>query len=547
MPQSKSLRLTLAQLNPTVGDIDGNAQQMLDIWHANDETTDIVLFPELFLCGYPPEDLVLNYAFMTTISKKVEEICKITKSYKSAALIPTAWGCEPAVHNAALLIEGGKIRYVFKKHMLPNYYVFDEPRTFWPAEIPEPYEFRGHKLGIMICEDIWHVEVPAHLKDKGAEILIAINGSPYHDEQEQKRKEIALACIEETGLSLIYLNMFGGQDELLFDGNSFIMHRGKNIIYKSPAFEEDIINITISNDTDTPKHQIFDIKGNKNTVIGGNNLQEERVKAITTGIRDYVHKNGFKDVIIGLSGGIDSALTAALAVKALGENHVRCIMLPSEFTSADSLQDAEKCAEELGISYEILPIKDAVKTFEKIIPDLKGLAHENTQSRIRGTILMAMSNITGALLLTTGNKSEMAVGYCTLYGDMNGAYNPLKDLYKTELYDLARHMEIKPERIITKAPTAELRENQTDQDSLPPYDVLDQILRALIEFDNHNHAEMNYTFTDEDVARVAKMLRQSEYKRFQACPGPRLSARAFGRDRRYPMTNHFTNKIEKST
>lgn len=532
MPQNKSLRLTLAQLNATVGDIGGNAEKMLSVWSANDQNTDLVLFPELFLCGYPPEDLVLNSAFMHALTKKIEEICQHTNSYKSAALIPTAWQTENRIYNCALLIENGQIKHVFKKHKLPNYDIFDEPRTFAAGDIPQPYDFKGQKLGIMICEDVWHNSVPKHLKQHGAELLIAINGSPYSNEQFEKRQEIAYQATYETGLNLVYLNMVGGQDELVFDGRSFIMNANQTYIHQAEPFKEDITTINLSTG-----------EGLK-TLTQRDTALETIQKAITTGIHDYVRKNGFQKVILGLSGGIDSALTAALAVKALGKENVHCYMLPSEFTSEESLEDAKSCAEELGVKYDIISIKDAVKTFENIIPNLKGLAHENTQSRIRGTILMALSNMSGALLLTTGNKSEMAVGYCTLYGDMNGAYNPLKDLYKTDAYELARHMEIKPERIITKAPSAELRENQKDEDSLPPYDILDSILKCLIEYDNQDHTETDYDFKKEDVEHVAKLLKISEYKRFQSCPGPRLTSRAFGRDRRYPMTNGFTNRIE---
>lgn len=548
MPQSNALRLTLAQLNATVGDIDGNAKKMLDLWQKNDETNDLVVFPELFLCGYPPEDLILNNAFMQSIIKKIEDICIYTKNFMSAALIPAPWPDEEyKVFNCAILIEKGKIKHVFQKHKLPNYYVFDEERTFWAGALPEPYEFKGHKLGIMICEDLWHTEVPKHLKNKGAELLIAINGSPYHDDQEETRILACKAATQTTKLNLIYLNLIGGQDELIFDGNSFVMQHNGEILHKAAAFNEDTINLTISNDTDDSKQQLFKITGSKDYSKEASNYLENHKSAMITGIRDYVRKNGFKKVILGLSGGIDSALTALLAVEALGRKNVHCYMLPSKFTSKESLEDARLCAGSLLVKYDIIEIKDAIKIFENTIPNLEDLAHENTQSRIRGVILMALSNMSGALLLTTGNKSEMAVGYCTLYGDMNGAYNPLKDLYKTEVYKLAEYLQLKPSRIITKPPSAELRADQKDEDSLPPYDTLDAILKALIEHDNHDHADMNYDFKKEDVEQVAKLLKISEYKRFQSCPGPRLTERAFGRDRRYPMTNGFTNKIEGHT
>jgi len=546
------LRVTLAQLNPTVGDIDGNAKQILDVWEENDALCDLVIFPELFLCGYPPEDLVLNSAFVDCLEQKLEHICMQSKDNNSAALIPTIWRENNNIYNAALLIEGGEIKNMIYKHKLPNNYVFDEPRTFASGPLPMPVLFRGHKLGIMICEDVWHNVVPEHLKKYGAEILIAINASPFQTYQFGERRSVAIEAVSETNLNLIYLNMVGGQDELVFDGRSFIMSKDRAIIYTSSAFEIDIIKVTIGKDKS--------IKLCENIDSDQKPTSDELIyKALVTGVRDYVHKNGFCNVLIGLSGGIDSALTSAIAVDALGKDNVRCVMLPSEFTSQESIDDAKECADLLGVKYEIIEIKQAISTFENIIPDLGGLAHENTQSRIRGTILMALSNISGAMLLTTGNKSEMAVGYCTLYGDMNGGFNPLKDVYKTQVYELSKWLnkdkDIIPQRIITKEPTAELRENQKDKDSLPPYDLLDDILRLLIEYDNVNWKsapKVLQTMRDKclkhtnEIEKISCLLKNSEYKRFQAPPGTRISYRSFGRDRRYPLTNSFINKIEKS-
>ncbi len=547
------LRITLAQLNPTVGDIDGNAKQILDVWKEYDAISDLVIFPELFLCGYPPEDLVLNSAFVVDcLEQKLEHICMQSKDHNSAALIPTIWRENNNIYNAALLIEGGEIKNMIYKHKLPNNYVFDEPRTFASGPLPMPVLFHGHKLGIMICEDVWHNEVPEHLKKCGAEILIAINASPFQTYQFGERRSVAIEAVSETKLDLIYLNIVGGQDELVFDGRSFIMSKDRAIIYTSPAFENDIIKVTIGKDKSIKLCDNIDSEPKPTS-------DELIYKALITGVRDYVHKNGFSDVLIGLSGGIDSALCAAIAVDALGSEHVRCIMLPSEFTSQESLDDAKECADLLGVKYEIIEIKQAISTFENIIPDLGGLAHENTQSRIRGTTLMALSNISGAMLLTTGNKSEMAVGYCTLYGDMNGGFNPLKDVYKTDIYKLAKWLNTQnnviPERIITKEPSAELRDNQKDQDSLPPYDLLDDILRLLIEYDNVNWEsapKVLQTMRDKclkhphEIEKISSLLKNSEYKRFQAPPGTRISYRSFGRDRRYPLTNSFINKIEKS-
>jgi len=544
--KTKPLNITLAQLNPTLGYIDGNAAQIIKTWKENN-ASDLIVFPELFICGYPPEDLVLNPALLKSIERKIDAICAETVSFSAAALISTPWVIDGNLYNAALLIENGAIKHVFTKHLLPNYSVFDEKRVFTSGELPEAINFRGHKLGIMICEDLWDARVSKHLKNQGAELLIAINASPYNYDQYNNRINISRARIAETGLSLIYVNMIGGQDELVFDGRSFVMNASGKLIYDAPAFEEEISTIKLTN-----KAQIEILKGRALPVIKQNEL-DLIYEALKLGLKDYVHKNGFSDVIIGLSGGVDSALTAAIAVDALGKDHVRCVMLPFEFTSQTSLDDAKTCAKMLGVSYDIMPINEAVKAFENIIPDLSGIAHENTQSRIRGSILMALSNASGAMLITTGNKSEMAVGYCTLYGDMNGGFNALKDVYKTEVYALSSWRGL-PKNIINKEPTAELRAGQTDQDSLPPYDLLDDILILLIE---HSHIDWKTAPDDlleirerclkhpKTVEKIACLLKNTEYKRFQAAPGTRISPYGFGRDRRYPMTNNFVNKVEK--
>ncbi len=545
------LNITMAQINPILGDIEANAAKITDIWSAHDGQSDLILFPELFLCGYPPEDLSHNQAFITALKAKLSALIEKSKAFESAAIIPTIWYEDDHIYNAGVLVEHGVVKHVFKKHHLPNYKVFDEARNFNSAPLPLPYNFRGHQLGIMICEDLWYDDVSANLKSHNAEILIALNGSPFHTEKHPERRVIAQGRVSATGLSLIYLNMIGGQDELVFDGQSFIMSDKGEIIFQGRAFEEEITHIIIQ--TNAAK---LDVKCTNNTprTPFDNNLYN----ALIMGMRDYVHKNGFKDVLLGLSGGIDSALVAAIAVDALGAEHVKCVMLPSEFTSQESLDDAAQCAEQLGVDYTIIPIKDAVKTFETLIPNLNGIGHENTQSRIRGTILMALSNISGSMLMTTGNKSEMAVGYCTLYGDMNGGFNPIKDVYKTQVYALSTWRntisEVIPKRIITKAPSAELRPDQTDQDSLPPYDLLDDILYLLIECDGHDWNKntpqhMLYIRSKceqhpDIVAKVARLLNITEYKRYQAPPGTRVTPKAFGRDRRYPMTNHFANRIE---
>lgn len=556
--ENKALKITFAQINPTVGDISGNARLLLDVWRKQGKDSDLVIFPELFLCGYPPEDLVLNSGFLDMIKRQVKDICMRSSDFPSAALIPTVWEEDNTHFNAALLVEHGKLKHIFYKHKLPNNYVFDEPRTFSPGNAPKPLFFRGHALGIMICEDVWHVEVPQYLKNNGAEVLIAINGSPFHTYQDQERRAVALEAVDATGLDLVYLNMVGGQDELVFDGRSFVINKDKSIAYKAPAFEEDIFTISIANEVSLSSS--VTITDNKESAPKLDPI-ELKYKALVTGMRDYVNKNGFSNVIIGLSGGIDSALTAALAVDAFGANYVRCIMMPSKFTSGASIEDAKQCSNMLNVSYETIPIFDIIKNFEETVPTLygSGVAQENTQSRVRGTILMALSNMANEMLITTGNKSEMAVGYCTIYGDMNGGFNALKDIYKTDVYKLAewrnQQSVVIPESILTKAPTAELRKDQTDQDSLPPYDLLDDILKLLIDYDNVNWdsapkvlLEMRERCLEhpKEVKRIATMLKNTEYKRFQSAPGTRISYRAFGRDRRYPLTNHFVNKIEKT-
>ncbi len=546
--QAKPLNITLAQLNPMLGDIKGNGQVILDIWqNASADNSDLVIFPELFLCGYPPEDLMLNRAFIKQIEEEIFFICKESLDFKAAAIVPVPWLINKDLYNAALLIENGKINHIFTKHKLPNYSVFDELRTFTSAKLPEPVNFRGINLGVMICEDAWFEHVPKYLKEKGAQLLISINASPYSTKQMQIRHKLISDHVKETKLPFIYLNMIGGQDELVFDGRSFIVNENNNIIYQAPAFKEEIIELKIENST-------IEVSNLENTKNKDESEISVTYEALKIGLRDYVHKNGFKDVIIGLSGGIDSALSTAIAVDALGKDHVHCVMLPSEFTSQESLNDAKECAEMLGVKYDILPITEALKTFEKIIPDLSGIAHENTQSRIRGVILMALSNANGSMLVSTGNKSEMAVGYCTLYGDMNGGFNALKDVYKTMVYKLSKWRGL-PENIITKEPSAELRDNQKDQDSLPPYDLLDDILELLLE---ENNIDLKNSSPDllkkhdnclkypEIIEKIAKLLKNTEYKRYQAPPGTRITPYAFGRDRRYPMTNNFVNKIEKN-
>jgi NAD+ synthase len=519
---SDPLSLTLAQLNPVVGDLDGNAEKVLDVWR--EAESDLVVFPELVLSGYPPEDLVINPNFINLVEDKVKALLEASRDFYAGALVTAPWRIDDAVCNCAQLIYRGEIVAVQAKYHLPNYGVFDEKRVFTAGALPSPITFKGHALGILICEDMWFPDVAAHLKEQGAEILIVPNGSPWRIGKEDIRESHAVSRSKETGLPLVYVNQVGGQDELIFDGNSFFTDASGQITQRLKSFEEDVVELGAESAEPTSSTAAI-------------------YEALKLGLRDYVTKNGFPGVLLGLSGGIDSALTAAIAVDALGADKVKCYMLPSLFTSQDSLDDAKACAEALGTHYEIYPIDAAMKAFEGTIPDLDGIAHENMQSRSRGVILMALSNASGDMLLTTGNKSEMAVGYATLYGDMNGGFNPLKDVYKTQVYALSKWRNeqgaVIPERIITKAPSAELRENQTDQDSLPEYDVLDDILTGLIENQDSLETIAERGHDIETIRKVAHLLRISEYKRYQAPVGTRITSRAFGRDRRYPMTNRY--------
>ncbi len=527
-----TLSLTLAQLNPVVGDIAGNVGQILDAWKSSD--ADLVVFSEMIVCGYPPEDLVLKPAFIDTIHEHVEALCEQSKAFKSAALISCPWRINGEVYNAALIIENGEVIHTQAKHHLPNYGVFDEYRIFKSGKLPSPITFRGHTLGILICEDMWYPNVARHLKTEGAEVLIVPNASPFEITKDETRLDYARKRASETALPIVYVNQIGGQDELVFDGASFILGRGGEMLFQAPEFETGIYDV--------------ELNLRDNSVSGADNAENlsdeaELYGALKLGLKDYIEKNGFPGLVLGLSGGIDSALAATIAADALGADRVHCVMMPSPYTSQDSLDDAAAVAKNLGCAYDIIPIGDAMKAFEDTIENLDGIAHENMQSRVRGLILMSISNQSGKMVLSNGNKSEMAVGYATLYGDMCGGFNVIKDLYKMQVYALAKWRneqdDVIPERIITKAPTAELKDNQTDQDSLPPYDVLDDILECLIE---HEMAVEDITKRGHDketVLRVWQMLDRAEYKRRQSAPGVKITAKNFGRDRRYPITNHY--------
>ena len=531
------LTIALAQLNPTVGAIGSNlAKAKAAITSL--PAVDLVLFPELFLSGYPPEDLVLRASFVTACKTAAEELSR-DFSNGPAILIGLPWREGDKLHNAVALLNGGKIETLRFKYDLPNYGVFDEKRVFQPGPAPGPINFKGVRIGVPICEDIWTEETCETLAETGAEILLSPNGSPFERNKDDVRLNLVVARVSETKLPLAYLNQVGGQDELVFDGASFVLNADRTLALQMPMFEE-AVAITQWVRGDNGWHML------PNMAAKLPENEEETWKACVLGLRDYVDKNKFPGVVLGMSGGIDSAVVAAMAVDALGSARVHCVMLPYAYTSQDSLVDAELCAKLLGVRYDVVPIKEPVEGFLSALgPMFKGtppgVTEENMQSRSRGVILMAISNRFGSMVLTTGNKSEMSVGYATLYGDMNGGFNPIKDVYKMEVYRLAAWRNTQghviPERIITKAPTAELRENQKDQDSLPPYEALDDILEGLVE---REQTVAEISARGHDVAlvkRIQHMLYVAEYKRRQAAPGVKITRKNFGRDRRYPITN----------
>jgi NAD+ synthase len=556
---AESLAIALVQINPIVGDLDGNLARLREA-RARAAGADIVIASELVITGYPPEDLVRKPSFLARVAEVVHALAADTADGGPAVILGAPWcedpetrkpAAEGVVYNAALLLDGGEIQAVRAKWDLPNYGVFDEKRLFTAGTLPGPMNVRGHRLGVMVCEDSWTADVTECLEENGAEMLIAINGSPFEERKHNQRLNLAISRVLESGLPFIYLNQVGGQDELVFDGGSFALDGERNLVMQLPSFEEHVAltHWTRGADdawtaSDAPR-------------VDPSEGLEAIYRALKLGLRDYVDKNGFPGVVIGLSGGIDSALTAAVAVDALGPERVRCLLMPSPYTSAHSTADARACAELLGVKLDIVRIDAGMTAFDNMLaPLFEGMApdttEENVQARLRGIALMAVSNKFGPMVLSTGNKSEMSVGYSTLYGDMAGGYNVLKDVYKTRVYQLAHWRNttrpggakgpegrVIPERILTKAPSAELKPDQTDQDSLPPYDELDDILACLIEDDLGLDEIAARGHAGDIVRKVWRMLEGAEYKRRQAPPGVKITRRSFGRDRRYPITNKF--------
>ena len=555
---TEELGIALAQINPTVGDISGNLDIIRSARKSVDGTSDIVVTGELAVSGYPPEDLVLKPAFLEMIETEVNKLALETNDGGPALLIGAPWRENGELFNAALLLADGAVVTKRYKHVLPTYGVFDEDRVFSRGPIPGPIAFKGVRLGVMICEDMWEQDVAEGLQESGAEILIVINGSPYEIDKPDQRMNFAVGRVSETGLPLAYVNLVGGQDELVFDGCSFILNRKHALKAQANAWEPQLVlsKWALKAEGWTCNEGTLEI--NTHDTVG---QLHAIYHAIVLGLRDYVNKNSFPGVIMGLSGGIDSALSAAVAVDAIGSENVHCVMMPSPFTSQESLEDAAEIAGILGVAYDIIPIHEAMTAFDKMLTSVfqnyeADATEENIQARARGMIVMALSNKLGYLPLTTGNKSEMSVGYATLYGDMCGGYSVLKDIYKTTVFAISRwRNEIRPsnvfggegcvipERIISKKPSAELKPDQFDEDTLPPYEVLDDILKNLIEGEQAISDIVARGHDPNVVRRVWHMLDRAEYKRRQAPPGVKISSRSFGRDRRYPITNGFTNLL----
>ena len=549
---AETLSITLAQLNQSVGDIPGNSAAMLAARErAKAAGADLIVFPEMQLIGYPPEDLVLKPALIERAAAGLEALAKATADDGPAMLVGSVFVVDGNLHNGVALLDGGKVAAIRLKHELPNYGTFDEMRLFQPGPLPEPVVFKGVMIGLPICEDIWHPDVCRHLADFGAELLLCINGSPYEIDKDTLRIDgVAKRRAVDTGLPLAYLNRVGGQDELVFDGASFVVNGDGSLAVQLTDWEEQEVTTRwtrTANGWRCDQGELAQLAEHP----------EDIYCAMVLALRDYVDRNRFPGVVLGLSGGIDSAICAAIAADALGPDRVWCVMLPSRFTGQLSLGLATECASMIGCRYDTIPIAPVVDAFDTMLAgsfaDVEvDITEENVQSRIRGVTLMALSNKFGPMLLTTGNKSEMSVGYATIYGDMAGGYNPLKDAYKMTVFAISNWRNshkpkiglgpdgpVMPDGIITRPPSAELRPDQKDSDSLPPYPVLDGILLGLVEHEKSVDQLVAEGFERDTVVRIERLLNIAEYKRRQAPPGVKLGTRNFGRDRRYPITHAF--------
>ncbi|NOD98573.1 NAD+ synthase [Ruegeria sp. HKCCD6228] len=546
-------RITLAQLNPTLGDIDGNAAKVVSAWEQGKAAgADLVAFPEMFITGYNTQDLVLKPVFHRAAMDAVESLAAKCADGPAIAL-GGPWVDDGKLYNAYLILKRGRITSKVLKHHLPNETVFDEVRLYDAGPLGGPYSVGNFRIGSPICEDGWHPDVAETLEETGAEFLLIPNGSPYFRNKYDVRLNHMVARVVETGLPLIYLNMVGGQDDQVFDGASFGLNPGGELAFRMPVFDEVVSQVDLERGDDGWRIVPAEI-------VPQPDVWEQDYRAMVQSLRDYMGKTGFKKAVLGLSGGIDSALVATIAVDAIGADNVRCVMLSSEYTSQASLDDAEAVAKALGVHYDHVPISESRAAVTNTLAPLfagldEGLTEENIQSRLRGLLLMAISNKFGEMLLTTGNKSEVAVGYATIYGDMNGGYNPIKDLYKTRVFETCRwrnanHRDwmmgpdgevIRPS-VIDKPPSAELREDQKDSDSLPDYPVLDAILDILVDQDGSIADCVAAGFDEADARKVEHLIYISEYKRFQSAPGTRLSKRAFWLDRRYPIVNRWRDR-----
>jgi NAD+ synthase (glutamine-hydrolysing) len=538
---SNRVKVALAQVDLAVGDVSGNSAKILDYaTRARDELhADLVVFSELSVCGYPPEDLLFHAGLRERTERAVAEIRDSVHGI--AVLIGFPEYTDDCIYNSCAVFSDGELLCSYRKHLLPNYRVFDEERYFTAGKDAAVFRLQGVAIGLTICEDIWRSGPIAAARTAGAECVIAINGSPYELGNQQNREKVAKARVLEAGIPIIYLNMVGGQDELVFDGGSFAMNAGGDVTFRAPAFAKDLYEVTLTGSAtgvEIESGQVVEHLPTEASVYG----------ALITGTRDYVDKHGFPGVVIGLSGGIDSALVLSIACDALGPDRVRAVMMPFRYTSTISQEDAQQQAQLLGVRYDVIPIAPIYdSTVQQLAPVFAGseedVTEENIQARCRGLLLMAISNKTGRMLLTTGNKSEMAVGYATLYGDMAGGFAPIKDCSKTLVYRLARYRnalgDAIPERVIAREPSAELRPGQKDSDSLPAYEILDPILEFFIEGDLSVKEITERGYDRDTVIRVLEMVRRNEYKRRQAPPGIRISSRAFGRDWRYPITSGY--------
>jgi NAD+ synthase (glutamine-hydrolysing) len=523
------MRFALAQINTVVGDLDGNRQRILAaVDAARAAGAELVITPELAVTAYPPEDLLLRPAFVEAAEASTREIAAACTGI--VALVGTPWRFGDELANACAVCADGEIRTLYRKRLLPNYGVFDEARYFVPGEEVLVVPLGGLALGLTVCEDVWQPGPSADLAHAGAELLVNLSASPFHVGKAEEREEMLASRARDNGLPLVFCNAVGGQDELLFDGHSVVLDARGDVLARAPGFEEHLLVVDL---------------GAPGEVAPFAAPLEQMRRALTLALRDYAGKNGFADVVFGISGGIDSALTAALAADALGPERVHCVSMPSRYSSAGTRTDARRVAESIGCDFRELAIEPIVAAFDETVPGLTGLAAENLQARIRGMLLMSLSNTHGWLVLATGNKSELSVGYSTLYGDLAGGFAPLKDVYKTDVFRLSRHLneragrELIPVSIIERPPSAELRPDQRDDDSLPPYDLLDAVLEEYVELDRSREELLESGFDADVVERALALVDRAEYKRRQAPPGVKLRPKAFGRDRRTPITNHW--------